>query len=293
MKRQWINLRDSGLVFGAGLSALAGALVLLWLLQRASGTSVRERLSQVTPLESWLLWTAAFTWVGYVLFYSSMSGIQAWYSANLLMPAFVLLFAVWSSLDGATTRASAVFRLAFPLVVGAVLLLTIRSTYPLADRPGRWPHQRAMLQAGLYLRDHPLPARVAGWNVGIVGYYADRPVINLDGVVNNDVYRYAVSNRLPLYMRERSIGYLVDFHEMFEGSAPRRGGYDDPGFLSRLRSLAVFDEGQYPGWTHLTLYQIVDVVAHSREARRPPLPVANDALVSARALRGVRGHDLP
>jgi hypothetical protein len=173
------------------------------------------------------------------------------------MPVFVFLYALWSSLErGIGRRAPMAPHAVFLVLIAGLFTATILSVSPFGDGSGRWPHQRAMLRAGRYLREHPPSGRVGGWNVGIVSYYANLPVINLDGVVNNDVYRYVIARSLPSYIRERRIEYLVDFGNMFEKKAAERGGYYDPPFLSSLRPLVTFDQGEYPGWKHLTLYKI-------------------------------------
>jgi hypothetical protein len=69
-------------------------------------------------------------------------------------------------------------------------------------------------------------------------------VINLDGLVNNDIYAYAISNRLPSYIAERRITYVVDFKTMLDIPEYRmRGGYDDDTFLGGLRPIKLFDHG--------------------------------------------------
>lgn len=58
---------------------------------------------------------------------------------------------------------------------------------------------------------------VGSWNSGVVGFFSNRPVVNLDGVVNNDVvrimqrpdYRGLVS--LAGYLRQRRISILADY----------------------------------------------------------------------------------
>lgn len=80
--------------------------------------------------------------------------------------------------------------------------------------------------------------------------------INLDGLVNNEVYDYVVTNTLPQYMKHKGITYIVDFENMFLDQNRRvRGGFDNDVFIDSLKPIVVFDEGQYR-WKHLTLYEI-------------------------------------
>ncbi|MBC8203882.1 hypothetical protein ISS30_04255 [bacterium] len=47
---------------------------------------------------------------------------------------------------------------------------------------------------------------------GIFGYYCDRKVVNLDGVVNNNEYqKYLSEGRLVDYLKDKSVDYIVEF----------------------------------------------------------------------------------
>jgi hypothetical protein len=59
------------------------------------------------------------------------------------------------------------------------------------------------------------------WNAGIVGYYSDHRVVNLDGVVNNDLYSWVRQRGMALqptnviaYARERGIVYVTDYEDI-------------------------------------------------------------------------------
>ena len=80
--------------------------------------------------------------------------------------------------------------------------------------------------------------------------------LNLDGLVNDDIYYYAVNNSLPSYLEEKDIQYVVDFQLMFTPRFRQRGGYDNPIFLQKLKPVITFDQGQFPPWQFLTVYKI-------------------------------------
>jgi len=116
-----------------------------------------------------------------------------------------------------------------------------------------------MYDAGVYLQENFPDCHIGAWNAGIIGYYQGGRVVNLDGLVNNDIYVYAVDNDLPAYIYSRDICYILDFEPMLTTESLRvRGGYDDPDFLASLEPVRVFDEGEYHTWRYLTLYVIVD-----------------------------------
>ena len=257
MKREWASGAPT-IVMTARTIAAGVTVAALVLVRRRSGP-IAGILDAFSATEVWFATTAVLALAGYTMFYSAMSGVQPWYTANVVMPCFVLLVALWEVMGLLkSSRAPLLRNAAFLLLLAGVVAVTAWQTYPIGVAQGRWPHQASMLRAGLYLRDNPLPGRVAGWNVGIVNYYAGGGVINLDGVVNNDIHRFASRNRLADYIHEKRVKYLIDFPAMFDRDAPRRGGYDDPRFLSSLQPIRVFDRGEYPRWTYLTLYRLVD-----------------------------------
>ncbi len=73
------------------------------------------------------------------------------------------------------------------------------------------PHLRNQLEAARWLEANTQPeARIGSFNAGILGYFSDRTVVNLDGVVNEDAYRARRDGMMRRYICERDIRYLVD-----------------------------------------------------------------------------------
>jgi hypothetical protein len=69
-------------------------------------------------------------------------------------------------------------------------------------------------QVGLWLRENTPPqSRCATWDAGVIGYFAHRPVINLDGLVNTyDFLPLLKSKLLPTYLKEKNVRYLTTYH---------------------------------------------------------------------------------
>ena len=81
-------------------------------------------------------------------------------------------------------------------------------------------------------------------------------MINLDGLVNDEIYEYAEAEQLSRYIDERGIRYIVDFEKMLTSDVHRRrGGYDDPDFVSRLIPIERFDPVT-EGWSGMALYRL-------------------------------------
>lgn len=67
-----------------------------------------------------------------------------------------------------------------------------------------------------WMRTHlPADARIGAWNAGQLGYFSDRTIVNLDGLVNDEAYLRRLVNRAPVrdYLEAEGIQYLIDVNE--------------------------------------------------------------------------------
>ncbi|MCH7698482.1 MAG: glycosyltransferase family 39 protein [Chloroflexi bacterium] len=75
----------------------------------------------------------------------------------------------------------------------------------------RLPHRQNMLEAALWLEANTdEEARIGSYNAGIIGYFSERTVINLDGVVNEHAYRARREGKTVEYVCSNQIDYVVD-----------------------------------------------------------------------------------
>lgn len=221
---------------------------------RSSDNSNNKAENQITI---WL--GSALTLIGYCAFYSlNTAAMQPWYSAGLIIPAFGIM----STMTFQTETRKIFLTLTSALMI---LLVTIRinhiyktyENHALVVQP-RWPHQTLMLKAGKFLQHENLDHKVGSWNAGIIGYYQGGEVINLDGLVNNDIYEHASMNNLQQYIDNVEILYIIDFKLMLENETlQRRGGYEDPAFLKRLTLVKEFSDINLKGkWREIGLFEI-------------------------------------
>jgi hypothetical protein len=58
----------------------------------------------------------------------------------------------------------------------------------------------------------PPDARIGAWNAGVLGYFSDRTVVNLDGLANDREYLQFLASGAPLqvYLQQQQIHYIVD-----------------------------------------------------------------------------------
>lgn len=211
------------------------------MLQETSAVSVALVLGSVGAL------------AGYTAVYSRNSDILPWYSSNLIVPLFILLVAAGSTVQRAVRMRPQV---AWAFVASAGLLagLNLVGLYPI-EVQAPWPHQKLMREAGIWLGEHSPGERVGAWNAGSIGYYEGGHIVNLDGLVNNDVYAYATAGTLPAYLAQQDIRYVVDFDLMLTYElAHKRGGYDSA-FVERLHPVKFFCCSA-PPWERIGLYEV-------------------------------------
>ncbi|RZK91261.1 MAG: hypothetical protein EOO66_12400 [Methylobacterium sp.] len=197
--------------------------------------------------------------LGYVAVYSLNGAVQYWYAATFFSAVALLAAGLAANL---APRGAVV-----PLLIG---LYAASAVWRFAHPP--WPWQVATMEAGLMLRAEPGLAPVGAWNAGIVAYFAARPVMNLDGLVNDDVYPAVVEGRLAPYLADRGIRYLVDFPTLFSESGGRRGGYAD-GTLARcaVPERTIRPDLPFDG-TPLTLYRIAPACLTARPRLEAGVP---------------------
>ena len=101
------------------------------------------------------------------------------------------------------------------MVAGVYLLAFVAILSVLAVRTNQWidplPHRVNQLEAAEWLEANTSEgARIGSFNAGIVGYFSERTVINLDGAVNNKAYEARRERLLLGYICDEKIEYLVD-----------------------------------------------------------------------------------
>jgi len=229
--------------------------VALEIIKRRKSRPLRVGPAILPPRETTFVIAAVIAWYGYIIFYSGNGAVMRWYTAGFVLPTFILMAGLGQYLTGKLFKTPEPVLWLFLLPTLFIFVAGYQSLYPFRTDTSLWPHQQFTLEAGKYLHDHPVDGKLAAWNAGIVGYYQGGNVINIDGLVNNDVYPYILSNSLPVYLDSRNITYLIDSQSMLDEAFRLRGGYDDPAFIQRLVPIKTFDQGGFD-WQPLTLYRI-------------------------------------
>lgn len=256
MKAHWAEVvgpsPGSALNLVSELLGPRGLAVAAVLLVVALARSIRRR-SFALPAELVPTYGGALALPAYVALYSLGYWSQPWYTATLAVPALCCVAAIETNLPRLGERVSWP---SLALGIGALLAAgLVLARFSLARLPAPWIHHQSLFEAGRSLAKADL-GRIGAWNSGIVGYYQGGHVVNLDGLVNNDVYPYAIRNALPEYIAAQRIDYVVEFTRTLEERDRRRkGGYNDSAFLFGLKEQRVFGK-PYPYWGTLTLFRV-------------------------------------
>lgn len=111
-----------------------------------------------------------------------------------------------------------------------------------------------LYETALWINGNAMPGDIiGGFNSGIIGYFSNRTVVNLDGVINDGAYRAIAAGNLSVYIRNQNIKYLVDNENTFKAVKPFMGDED---FEKSLRE--VYKRPLHGNMNeHIVVYEVV------------------------------------
>jgi hypothetical protein len=203
-----------------------------------------------------ILWTLAGTVLFLAVHIFLRWSVRPWYGQAafvLTLPAIALSFEKVSG---------------YLAALGACFMLFFSGQRVAAEPFSTVDRSRTMLD--IIKNQLPPGERVGVFNSGFVQYFTDKQVINLDGLVNNEIMSYYKRKNGLQYFRQKNILWLVDTWVYLSGVF---GPYFGPAAESSLVLVQDFPNPSYPG---LTLF----VVKVLPEGQRPPpgldMPVNRD-----------------
>ena len=161
-----------------------------------------------------------FVVVAYIGLYRLDTEVHDWYVGNFEVPLALLA-------GGGVSWFARRQRFVTLAVVGVLCANQILVSFRVP-----WPWQNGLYVGGIYLHEHPEVKPVGSWNAGIIGYFADGGVTNIDGLVNDRILPYTQAGTLSRYVEARGLRSLMDYKVMLWEAYARRGGYAD-GSLER------------------------------------------------------------
>jgi len=245
------------------LSCLLAGYFVLW----GIGWIMLERADTEPKTQERGLNVLALAWLGLFLTLGFHSIVRLyprpWYSVPFLVLNALSIAWAGRRISG-LPRARRGVAFVIVMIFAAYVVSAVRSVWVMP-----LPWQAGMLPAARWISIHTPPStRVGSFNAGIIGFFAHRAVVNLDGVVNNSAFDALRGRRLGDYLTANSIEYVADFKSVVD--VYYAGFWGKPLERTRLVPIASFPPGggQYSD-SFMQIYQVV------RPA--PPSPVAADA----------------
>jgi len=187
------------------------ALMAAWVMSLRRINALKQYLANLYPL----FLTIAAIFVFYSVFFLFC---QRWYfMSSYFIGSLIWGPALWYIKELFATLFTSVWlkRLALT-AIGSLLVLCFCRTAYLISYIGFNPWQALYMQAGQFIEERlPDGARVGAFNSGIVSYFTNKKVINLDGVVNSDMYQVLRDRQLMAYIRKNNIDFVLDHPLVF------------------------------------------------------------------------------
>lgn len=190
----------------------------------------------------WQLLTIALVWALLLLTIYSVLIPALWYFSRYAMPSAVLLTLLTIILGVhllmRTAQRGRVFSIAATgVLIGiAVPMLTVQYLYPWVERSevlGTPEPDRVYIAIEWINTNTPPDTIIGGWQSGMLAFYTDRPVINLDGIANRAASQAIDEGRMWEYICAANIGYIVDWEVHVRMVSPEVFNYADGAFDPR------------------------------------------------------------
>ncbi|PJF31652.1 MAG: hypothetical protein CUN52_02445 [Phototrophicales bacterium] len=172
------------------------------------------------------LWVITALWIITAIILYSFVVISWWFYERYALPIaeivsilmFCMLYALLLRLNIKKWTAGIVLII---LMINGMLLI---QNYRLFTNEYRWIFDPAInhtaprsgfYEAAIWLNENvPADSRIGAFQSGVMVYYADAPVINLDGKVNADAHRAMTEGRMWDYICDQQLDYIVDWPVM-------------------------------------------------------------------------------
>ena len=137
--------------------------------------------------------------IAYIILYTfNAKGIQTWYTGLVFTSLGILAFILLQKLSKKFKYVNYVVIVVIP--VNVLICWTSKPFYP---------DQQEGIIKGKYAHEVLSGKNVGAWDSGIMGYYSEGHVINLDGLVNNEVAPYIEGDSLIKYLSKKNIYWLI------------------------------------------------------------------------------------
>lgn len=201
------------------ITLVAAILFALWAIASHPATGARTK---ATLRRFTFVWLYAIALILAYVFYQ----FTVWNWPRYLYPLSVpglLLMALWFQLmmevlfESLSPAKRWIGQVTYAAICGVYLVLVpvsvVTGVNPILEDSAGW-YTAAQYRAAIWLSENTgSEDRVAAFQSGILGYYSERQVINLDGVVNPAALPYYVDNRVADYLSQLHVDYVADWSD--------------------------------------------------------------------------------
>ena len=200
--------------------------------------------------ENLLNQTVVLSLVGYGIFYSfNSAGIQTWYISQFLTPLVIFTCYFLNFIENNLNL------LKFSYFISLVVIINIFSGVYFSFNYRPYANQTEMLAAGKFLKNNFKNSTIGSWNSGIIGFFSERDIVNIDGLVNNAVAPYIKNDDLISYLNKVKMDYVIDYETMLTNEYySRRGGFSDRKLNQCLEKLNLKINPSYKKFENSNIY---------------------------------------
>lgn len=211
------SLRLGHLSTKLGLMQIGISIVCLVLCHTLKANQQAECVAKRSvPIILWVLLVAGIAHFANSMLFMNWA-VHWWHFASYV-PMTVALLAL---LFGAVFRSIRTQRTVAPVVLVATVAAVVVTF--VWDARARGDHHRPWYEAALWVNKNLPESAVLGMtDCGLFGYFCERPVVNLDGVINGYAYQEALrDNRLSEYLRDCRISHIADYEVKYRAGRYR------------------------------------------------------------------------
>jgi arabinofuranosyltransferase len=224
----------------------------------------------VLAIAGYRFWALPFIWIiSFVMIYRTMQvPFYHWYAAPALVGLSIVTGAGLAALLSLARRtfasngSGALKHAEGPLLVALGASLVVLAGYPFlrALPETTKPHAQVSvyIAAGRWLHDHTPPnASVGYYEIGYIGYYSQRPLVDALGLVDPNTPPHVAKGDLGWAFRERRPTFILRKPE----AMPLNTFADEPWFAAEYRERLVFAPPGDPNQYRVILYERRDFSA--------------------------------
>ena len=219
----------------------------------------------VLAIAGYRFWALPFVWIVlFVMIYRTMKvPFYHWYAAPALVGLSIVTGAGVAALLSLARRVLPLKRAEGPLLVALGFVLVVIAGYPalLALPESSKPHAAigVYTAVGQWLHDHTPPgASVGYYEIGFIGYYSDRPIVDSLGLVDPSIPPHVAKGDLAWAFRERRPAYILKKPDV----GVLNSFENEPWFAAEYRERLVFAPPGDPNNYRVILYERRDFSAH-------------------------------